>query len=260
MNNGFPSRKMPSATTIEVWIIDLDQPLSPAVNPDEILSVEERNRAERFLSLKDASRFRHCRAMLRLGLAWYLEKSPRQIALATNRHGKPFTVESSALHFNVSHSGPLGVIAFTAAGEVGIDIEEIKRDVEALEIAQANFSRSEAAIIAQGKTPQEQARIFLRFWTRKEAVLKAAGCGLPGGLEGFDVSQEPLDRVRFEAVSDGAESHWRVRDLEPIVGFAGAVAAPAGNWSVHQGFVDCAEATWSFANWLGRAARFSDSE
>lgn len=90
-------------------------------------------------------------------------------------------------------------------------------------------------MIAAAATPAEQASVFLRLWTRKEAVLKAAGCGLLGGLDGVDVSQEPLSPVTLRGATDeSAESCWRVQDLEPIDGFAGAVAAPAGNWLVLQ--------------------------
>jgi len=248
MNEGFPLRKMPTATSIEVWMIDLDRPLNPATNLDDFLSVEEQNRADRYLFPRDASRFKLCRAMLRLGLAWYLESAPRKIALNANHYGKPCLATRSALHFNVSHSGGLGAIAFTTAGEVGIDVEAIQRDVEALEIATANFTSNEAAMVAAADTRQEQARIFLRLWTRKEAVLKAAGCGLIDGLEGFDVSHESLDQVRLcGATGDGAESCWRIQDLETIDGFAGAVAAPVGDWSIHQYSVGCDEAISRFA-------------
>ena len=235
MNEGFPQCKLPAAATIEVWTIDLDRPLNPEANLNGILSTEEQNRAERYHYSKDASRFRLCRAMLRLGLAWYLKTTPQKIALATNRHGKPCIAECSALNFNVSHSGGLGVIAFTTAGEVGIDVEAIRCDVGAVEIASTHFTRSEAAMIAAAATPQEQASAFLRLWTRKEAILKASGCGLLGGLDGIDVSQGPLDQVRLcSATGDRAESFWRIQDLERIDGFAGAVAAPTGNWSVLQ--------------------------
>jgi len=173
--------------------------------------------------------------MLRLGLARYLEKAPEKIALTANSYGKPSVAERSALNFNVSHSGGLGAIAFTTAGEVGIDVEAIRCDVGAVEIASAHFTRTEAAIITAAATPQEQANAFLLLWTRKEAVLKASGCGLLGGLDGVDVSQGPLDQVKLcSATGDRTESFWRVQDLDRIDGFAGAVAAPSGNWSVLQ--------------------------
>ena len=235
MNEGFLLRKLPAAATIAVWMIDLDRPLIPEADLGRILSIEELNRAERFHYPLDASRFRLCRAMLRLGLAGYLQKSPGKIALTTNRHGKPYLVEGRGLHFNVSHSGRLGAIAFTTAGEVGIDVEAMQRDVEALDIASAHFTAAEAARIAEAPTPLEQARIFLRLWTRKEAVLKAVGYGLPGGLDGFDVSDGPCDQIQLGGAADGGDERcWRIQDLELTGGFAGAVAAPAGDWSVVQ--------------------------
>jgi 4'-phosphopantetheinyl transferase len=235
MNKDIPQRKLPAPTTIEVWTIDLDRPLNPEANLDGILSLEERNRAERYHYSIDASRFRLCRAMLRLGLAWYLETTPQKIALATNRHGKPYIAERSTLNFNVSHSNGLGVIAFTTAGDVGIDVEAIRSDVDPVEIASAQFTKTEAAMIAALPTSQEQARVFLRLWTRKEALLKAAGCGLLGGLDEVDVSQEPLDHIKLCSVAgERAESFWRVQDMERIEGYAGAVAAPTRDWSVLQ--------------------------
>jgi 4'-phosphopantetheinyl transferase len=218
---------------IDIWMIDLDRPLSPGANLDDILSIEERKRADRYLFSRDALRFRLCRAMLRLGLAGYLEMAPEKIVLTTNGRGKPRVAGSGALNFNVSHSGGLGLIAYTTAGEVGVDVEAIRGDIETLEIASAHFTKEEAAMVEAAATPAEQAAAFLRLWTRKEAVLKAAGYGLLGGLDRADVSQGPSCLARLRgATEDSAESCWRVEDLELTDGFAGAVAAPAGNWSV----------------------------
>jgi 4'-phosphopantetheinyl transferase len=238
--SGVPSRgKLPDQSTIEVWRIDLDRPLSLGVNIDNIFSIEERNRADRLIFARDANRFRHCRAMLRLGLAWFLGRPPQEIALTMNRHGKPSLAEASALKFNVTHSEGMGLIAFTTVGEVGIDVEAIEREVEALEMASANFTMNEAAMVAAANTAQEQASIFLHLWTRKEAVLKAVGRGIVDGLNAVDVSQEPVNRVRLK--DDIADSYWRIRDMEGIEGFVGAIAAPAGDWSILQKIVTCEE-------------------
>ena len=102
---------------------------------------------------------------------------------------------SAAVRFNVTHSEGLGLIAFSIASEVGIDVETIGRDVEMLELAAANFTTNEAAMVAAAQTEDEQARFFFRLWTRKEAVLKAAGCGIANGLKGVDVSCERLNRI-----------------------------------------------------------------
>jgi 4'-phosphopantetheinyl transferase len=243
MNKGFPLRKLPPEATIEIWLIDLDRKLNFGVNLDNILSTEERDRAGRFIFPRDAGRFRLCRAMLRLGLSAYLQTALQKIELATTPHGKPFLANHSELHFNVTHSNGLGLIAFTTVGEVGIDVEAIQRGVEVLDIAAANFTKNEAAQVAAARTPQEQTSIFLSFWTRKEAVLKAAGCGLRHGLDAVDVSQQPLNQLALSgAPNESAGVCWRVQDLVQIDGFAGAVAAPSGNWSIQQRRVSYEEA------------------
>jgi 4'-phosphopantetheinyl transferase len=173
--------------------------------------------------------------MLRLGLAWYLQKTPQEIQLTICSRGKPRLSGPSPLHFNVTHSEGLGLIAFTTVGEVGIDVETLQRDIEAQDIASANFTRNEAFMIAAAGTPHEQASAFLRLWTRKEAVLKAAGHGILHGLDSVDVSQQPPNLVRLSAASDGIpESIWLVHDLELIDGFTGAIAGPPGDWSIRQ--------------------------
>jgi 4'-phosphopantetheinyl transferase len=243
MSNAFPLSDLPPQTTIDVWVIELDRPLNSCANLDNILSIQERNRAARFAFERDALRFRLCRAMLRLGLGWYLEKSPRDIELSTGAWGKPSLADGSKLRFNVTHSEGLGLIAFTIVGEVGIDVEALGRPIEAVDIASTYFTRSELAMIADGTTPQEQIRIFLRLWTRKESVLKAAGYGITHGLDTVDVSQNPSSGVRLSGTQGkSAGTYWVVRDLEPINGFVGAVAATPGDWSIQQRQVRCEDA------------------
>ena len=105
------------------------------------------------------------------------------------------------------------MIAFTTVGEVGIDVEEQQREVEALEIASSHFTEKETAIIAAATTPEEQTSSFFRIWTRKEAVLKAAGCGIQQGLDTIDVSQQHTNLVELLGSPDEiAGTTWLVRD------------------------------------------------
>jgi 4'-phosphopantetheinyl transferase len=155
--------------------------------------------------------------------------------LENNSRGKPFLVGESVIRFNVTHSEGLALIAFTTVGEVGIDVEAVDRAVDAMELASRYFTAGEVAMIAEGGNPQEQANIFLRLWTRKEAVLKAAGYGIARGLDTFDALNHPAGEVRLSTPQDeNAETCWRVRDLQPINGFVGAVAAAPGDWLIQQ--------------------------
>jgi 4'-phosphopantetheinyl transferase len=247
MNQALPLFGLPPKTIIDVWRIELDQPLDIAASLGEILSAEERERADRFVFARDAARFRLCRAMLRLGLAWYLKRAPREIGLTAGWRGKPRLAEPAGLYFNVSHCQGLALIAFTTAGEVGVDLEAAGRDLEAVEIASSNFTGKEAAMIASAPTSEEQLRLFLRFWTRKEAVLKADGCGILDGLDSVDVSQQTENLVRLPGGGmDSTERCWLVRDLEGIDGFAGAVAARPGDWSIREWTVRCEHAVRLF--------------
>jgi 4'-phosphopantetheinyl transferase len=240
MDHSIPLPKLPPEMTVHVWQIDLDNLKSLGFDLDGVLSTEELNRSKRFAFASDASRFRLCRAILRLGLAFYLRASPREIALTAGPHGKPYLAEHSGLYFNVTHSQGLGLVAFTTMGEIGVDVEVVRQNFDALEIANSTFTENERALVAAADADQEQASIFLRFWTRKEAVLKAEGSGILRGLNTVDVSQPTPSIVSLRV--DNTESIWRVVDLESIRGFWGAVAGPPGDWSIKQWSVSCDDA------------------
>lgn len=240
MDDSFPLPELPPKGVIHVWVVELDTPWHVSVDLDGILSTEERERAGCFVFARDASRFRHCRAMLRFGLAWYLHKTPAESRLTTGWRGKPRLAEDLGLFFNVAHSDGLGMLAFATSGEVGIDVESTHREVEGVDIAAIHFTPTEAAMIAAANTVEEQNRMFLRLWTRKEAVLKAAGTGIAAGLDAVDVSQGTGSVVRFGTAPDGvSESWWLIQDINPINGFIGAVAAQRGDWSVMQWQISC---------------------
>lgn len=81
-------------------------------------------------------------------------------------HGRPLTEDGTFV--SLSHSGDLHVVATTAAGPVGVDVEAIDaaRFVGFDEVALHRSERPHA--------PVERATT----WVRKEALLKATGDGL----------------------------------------------------------------------------------
>lgn len=230
MNEDFPPAKLPTGDAIHLWWIDLDSLGIADAEPAALLSAEEREHAARFHFARDAARYRLCRAMLRLGLGWYLGRNPCELVLRTGKFGKPF-ITDKGLFFNVAHSAGQGAIAFSTRGEVGIDVEAADRSVEVMDIASAYFTARERYLIAAAGP--EQLRAFLRIWTRKEAVLKAVGCGIPQGLNRVDVTRG-LVTFDGEEITPGdyGKSEWQVRDLAPAEGFAGAIAATPGDWAV----------------------------
>jgi 4'-phosphopantetheinyl transferase len=226
MSDELPQPALPPANVIDVWRIDLDA--ASELPLDVFLTDEERLRADRFVQRRHASRFRAARAILKLGLARYLGIRPNEVVLESGLNGKPrLALDGRLLHFNVTHTGGLALMAFTGVGEVGIDVETIRDGVEGLEIASAYFTANEAATIAAAAS-MEQARLFLQLWVRKEAVLKAAGRGIPSGLDSFEVGEPGKVVCLKEVPGKFDQSAWVVRDLEGIEGFVAAIAAPVG--------------------------------
>ncbi len=75
---------------------------------------------------------------------------------------------------------------------MGIDVEYL-RSVTALDLAQRFFRPPEWTILATLDSAEQQ-RMFFRYWTCKEAYLKACGDGL-GKLQGVEVALEGAARL-----------------------------------------------------------------
>jgi 4'-phosphopantetheinyl transferase len=128
--------------------------------------------------------------------------------------------------FNLSHSGALALYAFTADGELGIDVELDDADFARERIAERFFSPAEVRAL-RTLPANLQPRAFLTCWTRKEAFIKARGDGLSLPLDSFDVSLGPEARPALLRTAWSAEepASWRVLDLsDRAAGYIAAVA------------------------------------
>lgn len=125
-----------------------------------------------------AARFATTRVMVRALCSAALSVSPPDISFSKHPHGKPFVVGSAGLHFSVSHSGNVIIIALSDR-EVGIDIEDVRRDVSWAGIAHRVFSDEEwKRVLDRGEDLTE----CFAMWVAKEAVLKCTGEGIAGNL------------------------------------------------------------------------------
>ena len=153
---------------------------------------------------------------------------PGAPAVARGEHGKPhFPGPFGKLGFNWSHSGGRALFAIGCGGEgfeVGVDIERVRPRPRALELAARFFAPDETAALAA--LPEERLlHGFLRFWTAKEAVLKANGGGLSYGLErvSFALGDAAVTPVAFQGEIAPA-SAWCVEALDVGTECVAAVA------------------------------------
>jgi len=190
---GIDARLLPSPLAdVQLWCIDLDQPLPDAGRT--VLSPDEQARAQRFRFARDRRRFEVGRVALRQLLASRLGTAPAAVVLSSIGHGKPVLAPvSGALHFNLSHSAGFALVAISPTAAVGIDVEGVGELADAAGLAQEHFSAAEHAEWLSLPQPQ-RARAFLRGWTRKEACLKAWGIGLSMSPRQVEVGIAPLPR------------------------------------------------------------------
>jgi len=156
---------------------------------------------------------------LRLLLSFYLNSEPAAIQLNKHEKGKPFTSDDPSLCFNMSNSGNYVVYIFSRAGEVGIDIEKIRTLPDLDELIDKNFSSKEKIFICENS--ESKGKRFFKFWTVKEAYLKAIGEGMrlaPDNLE-FTFAN---DRYELDAVKGIFEQEdWFFADLHISDDYAG---------------------------------------
>src|SRR5271165_1842135 len=213
------------ASAIHIWEFPLAISESAFINFSDLLSNEERTRASRFHFEKDSRRFAVARASVRSILSGYTLRPARDLRFVYSAHGKPSLADlATRIRFSVSHSGDLALLAVAVDREVGVDLEAIREDIELEKLAGRFFSPHECQSLLT-LPPENRVLAFFRYWTCKEAFLKAQGVGLARGLGSFDVDLDP-GRARLVATrpDPGEVDRWSLHEIEPAPGYAGAAA------------------------------------
>lgn len=214
---------------IHVWAFGLDRPRAQADRAWAVLAEDERRRAEAFHFERDRQRFVAARAQLRERLAAYTGCEAREIRLVAGPFGKPALASDEAssadgLQFNLSHSQDQALLAVTRGGPVGVDLEQVRADVDAAGIVASHFSPAERAAWAALSESDRRAGFF-RGWVRKEAYVKARGEGLSRAPERYTVGLAAGSAALLADEADAnAAVHWRLEDLSAPAGFVAALA------------------------------------
>jgi len=159
---------------------------------------DENKRASHFHFPIDRQRFVASRALLRTILGAYLIAGANDVSFSYSDKEKPSLRSvhaDSGITFNVSHSGRIALYAFTRRREIGVDVEQVRRDFDVEAIARRFFSPREQRQLADFCN-EERVDAFFRCWTRKEAYIKATGKGLSLPLAQFDVSLGAVKKTR----------------------------------------------------------------
>ena len=219
-----------------VWLASLEQPDAVMLQLRQTLSSDELLKAGKFHFDKDRHHFIVARAVLRTLLSRYLQVQPAQLQFAYNANGKPSLdnlLRGKALHFNLSHSHNLALLAFSHVGSVGVDIEYMRPDVAVEQVARVSFSPREQALLLALPLEARQ-RAFYACWTRKEAYIKGRGTGLSLEPNLFDVAFLPGEPAALLASREDPRepARWTLQSLEPGAEYAGALAVQGHGWNL----------------------------
>lgn len=214
---------------VQVWRASLTQSEAIMAGLWQLLSPDERQRARRYVRAESQQQFVVARGVLRQLLSRYTTLPPAALRLSRNPYGRPFLssdLNPMQLNFNLSHSGDLVLYAFSYGRAVGIDIEQVRKDIATLAIAENFFSSEEVAAL-KSVSADLRPVTFFNCWTRKEAYIKALGKGLSYSLQNFSVSLTPQEEAALLKVQgqDCEVARWKMYALEPGTGYVAAVIA-----------------------------------
>ncbi|MDY7020889.1 MAG: 4'-phosphopantetheinyl transferase superfamily protein [Cyanobacteriota bacterium] len=214
---------------IQVWLAEFGELSEQLTEFEQILSPDERERADRYRRHPDRVRFTVARGVLRRILAGYSGLSPSELEFSYSERGKPqLKTNLLGIEFNVSHSEELGLFAIALNRQVGVDVELI-RTLEVLSLAKRFFQASEYSALGalQGN---QQLRGFFQLWTAKEAYVKATGEGL-SGLESVEFCLSDLKLAKTLTVRS-LNSDWFVQSLDLGSEYCAAIAVAGKQCSI----------------------------
>jgi 4'-phosphopantetheinyl transferase len=213
---------------IDLWSLRLGS-LTPSLITDlELLSDAEKARMDRFHSVEDKQQYAAAHAGLRRILAGYLSIDPKTIRFILNSHAKPAVADvqnHNDLHFNLSHSNGLALVAVSMLLPVGVDVEQIKSLPDHMKLAERHFAADEVAAL-KSLDPAASSTAFIQLWAGKEALVKARGSGMSLPLNQFSLAAliGDTDNKSCTLPDPGDGRSWWVAALQLPSGYLGALA------------------------------------
>lgn len=189
------------------------------------LDAPEREQAARFHRGIDRVHYTLAHALLRHALSSIEPPPPAAWRFERGAHGKPLLpadLNPRGLDVSLAHTRGLVACAIARDCQIGIDVEQIVAANAGPGPAAIVFARAERAALAA--TPDDgYVALFFRYWSLREAYLKAVGLGLGFDPESFVVATAPV-AIAFPG-GDDTPARWYFHEPPGFPHHAVAVAA-----------------------------------
>ena len=222
---GVTDHAVPNAVT--VWWADAREWAAGEPSVLYLLSASELDRWRRLRSSEHRSTYACAHILVRLLASHMLRIDPGALDLRNDARGKPLLGDAEVPSISISHSTPMAAAAFCSSTLVGVDVEARRPPRRLDTVALRVMSGAEARAWHADAAPRLDA--FYDMWTVKEALLKASGVGIAGGMSGLDVGLPPRACGRPTSAPDcmGSASQWAYQALDLLPGWSAAVAVRA---------------------------------
>jgi len=219
--------------TCEVWVGRVSETIPHADDLASLISDIEEARIDRLLAQPQRDRALASYGLLRVVLSRYLALDPAAIELdrtcgsCGDPHGRPRLTIGEPLSFSVAHSGDLLVFALAQGQAIGVDVE-VARPTDSpppteqlLDLALTPGERRRVEILP----PAARWRLFLRYWTHKEAILKSLGTGLSISPRAVTLAPPTVDQWGQLLPPQARRTAVWVRPLDVGAGHEAALAS-----------------------------------
>ncbi len=186
--------------TIDLWLLPYTHG-DTTFNTKNNLAALSQDELERFhrSSNKRQREFLLSRLLLRFIMQHYISSTPFNLEVKERTDLPPYipTAQAHGIHFNISHSHELIGIASTQTRkhnyQLGFDLEYIK---PIKDFVKNSFfcNKQQQLKLEQTTDPIEKTALYYRYWTQKEACLKARQTG---------IGDHALKQIDFQPVNTG---------------------------------------------------------
>ncbi len=200
-----------------VYVLKVDElpsALSKMPCRSQILQDQEIARLERYRFVSDQMRVFASLLLRRCVLSLYDSRHPKAWKFVKGPHGKPEIAPESLdkhgppLAFSVSTSMSIAVCAVSTNGPVGVDIEDASCHVDP-EVPAGVLHPSELAEVEQSVPLASKPSLFFRYWTLKEALLKATGDGLLADMREVAFTGVRSSDIQLHSMTSRPPREWR---------------------------------------------------
>jgi 4'-phosphopantetheinyl transferase len=209
--------------TIQLWLGELSANVETYPYYLQFLDQDERYQAQQYSNKPAQIAYAESHARLRLLLGEILGCDPETLLIGKAEHGKPYLPDYPEFVFNVSHTLNKLLVAVGDQCLLGVDIETMKPRKNLSDLVDKCFAYEEQAYWRQ-LPEHEQMQAFYRFWTRKEALVKATGRGIALGLNTFAVDPVYPTKLLTTPEAYGPLEAWQLIDFNVNVNICGALA------------------------------------